>query len=702
MALIGKIRNNFWLVLILLAMALASFIIMDVMGSRRGGGMFDNNGTTIGEVAGQKIDYRDFEKVERTLYSGNTGDVYNKRATIWTYLTEKAVIENQAEAMGLGVSKEELMDLQFGANMSPIMRNNWSNPQTGQVDMQQLLQYKQAFESGQDLNPDFRAFWAEQEKQIISNALQTKINDLVSKATITPKWQADVMSNLNGDIAEVEYVRVTFDKLPEAEAKVTDEDYTTFLGKYPGRYKIDEETRTVQYASFAVAPTQADTQAIRAKLNDLKTQFATATNDSLFSVSNGGALVPAYQKSSDITGSLKEALGSLAIGQVFGPYEQQGSLLLSKLIDKRTVPDSVKARHILRSGTVGIESARKYIDSLKNLIVSGRARFDSLAIKNSEDPGSGAQGGDLGTFAQGTMVQAFNDVCFITGKPGGLYVVETQFGVHLIEVQNQKYVDNSAKYKFATIPQVIVPSAETQNKVYDRVTKLMSNIKSPADIEALSKTNPDINVNVASSLTKNDFQIQGFTGSETSRNIVKWAYSNDKGDVSKTVYSYSDATTQAINNYVIVGLKEVNKAGNISVTQAKELIAQQVINWKKGEVLKTKIKGTDLNAIANQFGTTVDSDSITFGSANFTSITSTEPVVAAKLFGLEKGGVSAPITGSSGVFVGRLKNKIPATLDQTGQLKQSITMNARQSIAYRIWDAMKKKFQPVDNRSNFF
>jgi peptidyl-prolyl cis-trans isomerase D len=700
MALIGKIRNNFWLVLILLAMALASFIIMDVMGSRKGGGMFDNS-TTIGEVAGQKIDYREFEKTERTLFSGGTGDVYGKRATIWNYLTEKALIQSQADKMGLGVSKDELMDLQFGANMSPVMRNNWSDPQTGQVNMQQLLQFKQAFESGQEMNPDFRAFWGEQEKQIISASLQTKINNLVSKASITPKWMVTAMNNINNEKIDVDFVRVAFDKVSDADAKLTDDDYKTFLAKYPGRYKIDEETRTVQYAAFPVSATKADSMAIMSKLTELKTQFSSSTNDSLFAVSNGGALVPVYQKSADITGPLKDALSSLSVGSVFGPYEQQGSMLLSKLVDRRAIPDSVKARHILRSGAGGLESARKTIDSIRTLIVSGRGKFDSLAIKHSED-GSASQGGDLGTFAQGTMVAPFNDACFITGKPGGIYVVETQFGVHLIQVQNQKYVDSAPKYKFATVAQPIVPSQETQNKVYDRASKLIANIKTTADIAALEKTNPDITIATAPNLTANEYNIQGFTGSETSRSIIKWAYTNDKGDVSKTIYNYQDPTTQAVNAYLIAGVKSVNKPGVISVDQAKELLQQQVLNWKKGEVLKAKIKGNDLNQIASQFGTSVDTASITYSNPNFTSITANEPIVGAKFFGLEKGAVSQPITGSTGVFIGRVKNRVAASPDQAAMIKESLTMGARQGAGYRIWEALKKKYKPTDNRATFF
>ncbi|MBP6396823.1 MAG: SurA N-terminal domain-containing protein, partial [Saprospiraceae bacterium] len=219
MALIGKIRKNFWIVLILLAMALASFILMDVMGSRKSGGSVFNQ-TTVGKVAGQKIDYLEFEKTERALYSGSD-DVYGRRQMLWNYLLEKALVEKQVKELGLGVGRDELMELQFGNNLSSVIQNNFRDPNTGQVNRQQLLQFKQALETGQELAPEFRNFWAEQEKQIIKTALQDKINNLVTKAMIVPKWQAEVVNQLNNDKLTLEFVRVTYDKIPNDQVKLT-------------------------------------------------------------------------------------------------------------------------------------------------------------------------------------------------------------------------------------------------------------------------------------------------------------------------------------------------------------------------------------------------------------------------------------------------------------------------------------------------
>ena len=60
MALIGKIRKNNWLLILLIGLGLAAFIMMDSMSGDRSIGA--TSGTTIGNIAGTKISYPDFDR----------------------------------------------------------------------------------------------------------------------------------------------------------------------------------------------------------------------------------------------------------------------------------------------------------------------------------------------------------------------------------------------------------------------------------------------------------------------------------------------------------------------------------------------------------------------------------------------------------------------------------------------------------------
>ena len=76
---------------------------------------------------------------------------------------------------------------------------------------------------------------------------------------------------------------------------------------------------------------------------------------------------------------------------------------MAKVIDKKVMPDSAEARHILRRVTTGtpeeFATADAFIDSLRNELNRGIS-FSNLAEDNSQDPGSAVNGGDLGTFQQ--------------------------------------------------------------------------------------------------------------------------------------------------------------------------------------------------------------------------------------------------------------------------------------------------------------
>ena len=104
--------------------------------------------------------------------------------------------------------------------------------------------------------------------------------------------------------------------------------------------------------------------------------------------------------------------------------------------------------------------------------------FALLAIEHSEGP-SGQKGGDLGYFERGQMVKEFDDVAF-EAEPGSIVgPVETQFGLHLIKVEEH------------TAPGT-VPLAEVEPKIreylvqqtlYSTVEQLVEDLRANGDVE---------------------------------------------------------------------------------------------------------------------------------------------------------------------------------------------------------------------------
>jgi peptidyl-prolyl cis-trans isomerase D len=703
MALIGKIRKHMWLVIVLLALALAGFIIMD-MTSGNNGGSFSNR-TTIGEVNGEKIDYMEFQRAEEALYGGS-GDVFGRRSSLWEYFVENAIINEIADASGIGVGSEELAELEFGTNLSPLVQSFYRDPQTGQVNREQLNEIKKAIDEGTVSNPEFANRFNELRKQVIKTQKQNKLNNLVAKALYTPTWYAETVDKINNESAAFEFVNIPFDVINDSEIKVTDEDYEAYIKENATKYTNKEEVRNIAYIVFDVKPTLEDSIALKDKLVKSAEEFKTTNNDSLFAANNNGYVNNTFAKLDDLTGDIKNMVTSLSVGDVYGPYLDNNAYNVAKLIGKKVIADSAKAAHILRSVNNGdpvqLAAAQKYIDSIKTEITSGKITFKDAAISNSQDPGSATNGGDLGTFVPGAMVPQFNDAVF-NGQNGGLYTVTTQFGVHLIRVEKLIYKTNEMKYKLAYIMEPIIPSEGTQNALEDKVMGMLENTKKLEDLNKVATG--DIKVEVAGGLKRNDYTFAGLGSDQTSRDIIKWAYEKgtNTGDVSPFLYTFTDQNYYVNSKHVIAALKSIDKPGLASVESAKAKIETLVKNKKKGEKIKSKITGTDLSFIAQTFGKQVDTAAnVTFASAVLPKA-GQEPVVVGKIFAAQNGSTLSPIVGNAGVFVVKLNSKTPASGESGAFMqKMQLTQGARMQVNFKLIDALKKANKIEDNRYTFF
>lgn len=109
-----------------------------------------------------------------------------------------------------------------------------------------------------------------------------------------------------------------------------------------------------------------------------------------------------------------------------------------------TKPEQRRASHILiavpkDANAAAKEEARKKAQSLVDQIKAAPASFGELAKKHSQDPGSAANGGDLGFFAAGAMVKPFDDAVFALKTAGELVgPVETPYGFHVIRLDGIK------------------------------------------------------------------------------------------------------------------------------------------------------------------------------------------------------------------------------------------------------------------------
>jgi peptidyl-prolyl cis-trans isomerase D len=700
MALIGQIRNNMWLVFIIIALATLSFILMDAMGPGGGGPSVSNS---IGKIAGQDVSNREFESAYSSLFA-NAQDPNASRAALWNYFVEQKIVNSESDKLGLSVGYDELMDLQFGSNLSPIIYQNFRDPQTGQLMTGQLQQIRSQLEGGEALSPQFAQFWGEQEKQIVKAQLQNKMTGLAQKAIYTPNWLAEAMYSEENATASAAVVKIPFDVIT-ADVEVSDSDINSYISNRKSDFERTEEKRVLSYVKMDVLPTPGDTLNCRNEMNGVIGRFATTDSDSLFAQANNGIYTNYYAKAEELDEFYADKVGSFEVGKVYGPYVLGRSFQAVKLLDKQVLPDSVRASHILKRVTPGnaaqSDEAESIIDSLMTVVKLGRTPFDTLAVKFSEDLGSGRDGGDLGYFAQGAMVGPFNQVAFIDGKEGNYYKVKTQIGWHLIYIGDQKFNTRESKYKMAYVNVPIVPSKETQDALYNNMVDLVSEHPYLDDLTTAVASIGNLEVQTSNELGANDYLITGMAPGNESRQIAKWAFTSGTSvnDVSPQVYQFQDPVLYYNNAYVVAGLSAIKKPGMPSAAEVRNQVEVAVRNQLKGKSILGSLSD-NLGSVASQYGAKVDTLRNINMLNTFVPAIGNEPEVVGAAFA--SGGVQK-ILGNSGVFVVQPLGKQQAgDVTNVAFIKNTVAQGVKGRAATELLQALKDKVEITDNRSTFY
>ena len=123
------------------------------------------------------------------------------------------------------------------------------------------------------------------------------------------------------------------------------------------------------------------------------------------------------------------------------PTQQEIQQYFTAHQSEYTVPDQAKSRHILIKVEAGADAktdaaAKAKAEGLLKQIQGG-ANFADLAKKNSDDPGSKDSGGELGFSQKGRMVPEFDKAIF-TQKIGDTAIVKSQFGYHIVQVEERQ------------------------------------------------------------------------------------------------------------------------------------------------------------------------------------------------------------------------------------------------------------------------
>ncbi len=702
MALIGKIRKHSWLLVVLIGGALAGFVIMDMTGSGlTGGGQIP----PLVEVDGEKVDWMEFQRAESILYTGSAVDVFSRRNYLYNYFVDRAIVQQESEANGLAVPVDELMDLQFGNNLSSLIQQRFANPNTGMVDRTQLNSIRQSIDQGQ-LTPQLREYWAYQEKEIITERLTNKLTNLVSKALYTPTWMVEQTNEDQTIRTDFEYVGIPYEEIPDSEVSVTDGDLKQYLTENQGEYYNPDELRTVNFVSFEVTPTAKDSADLLQEIKDQIAEFKVTENDTQFVENYYGSFDPAYVKREMVSPIIADSVFQLPAGTIVGPYLEANAYRAVKIRGRMMVPDSVHARHILRRAQTieQYQAAQKTADSLVAVLQSGEQSFDSLAALYTQDPTGTLNGGDLGNVGLGTFVKEFNDLVFYDAELNKPYTVVTQFGVHVIEVLGRTYETKDEGVQLAYLNLPIIPSENTQDSIYDQVLDFVGNYRKLDEVRTALADFPGKTLQLTTPFKKNDYTLSALGSGQTSREIIRWAYdpATEVNDVSPEVYIYQEPTLFFNNRYVVASLANITPKGPATLESVRPTIEGLVKNHKKAQILIKNLEGSDLAKASQTYSVPIDTARGVNFLTDFIANLGEEPAVAAHARMAPLNEISKPIEGVRAVYLIRPFNRTEVTPPNVATLRQSYTNQMASQAKAGLIQSLRKQADIDDMRYTFY
>jgi len=325
------------------------------------------------------------------------------------------------------------------------------------------------------------------------------------------------------------------------------------------------------------------------------------------------------------------------------------------------------------------------------------APFAEIARRESSDSVSAAKGGDLGTFARGSMVPAFDAVAFSIPLNTLSQPVLTEYGYHIIEITSRK--GNDATGRHILIPIDITGThRDVLDAQADSLEELGASRMDPAALDTVSRA---LNLPIGpTGPVQQGSQLQ--LGLAVIPEAGTWAFQAKVGEISPIIETSNGYFLFRLDSLAPEGIPPVDNirgAVTVSVMQdkkvgmARTLAAEYIKRVKEGSTMAQAAAA--LNVPYQELGP-------------FTRIQTPvpNPVLTGTIFSLPVGQVSNVLDTDDGLYVVKVMERTRADsaafIKDLDQLRTDAIRRARQDRARNFLEALQAQAKVVDKRAGLF
>lgn len=686
MALIGEIRKRPVLIMVIIGLALISFVLADSLSGSLGGQAGDNKTIMIeGEPADEITLAHLNDLVEmNSIDLQNLGDERLSNSVIaglarqagWKQLAEFIMIEQQAELIDLEVTDEEIEQLFYDGDTNLVATYmqpfRFIDPVGENEQIATWLDFgKSRYEN------DMRKYEVEKMR------LRDKYFALLKSGIYVSTVEAERHNKLTNSTKKIKYAFKSFSdqSLPNEQFSVTDEEIEAFYAANKNDDKYRQTAgKKVQVVEIIVEPTEADAKLIFTNLEQtIKKRFETAIDDSLFAAQQKAVNVVRGRPGMDNVDQVDSARFTAMYPaeyydqvfnsdetQIFGPFEANfgGSKTYKLLKTTKEKPIAFKEIYINKL-TRAEPEFNKLVDSLNTILRADQSKFQEMYKLFNEDTANLANNGVTDYMDFNTMESRYSAAVArqaFAGDSGTLGSILKPDGYRLYQVYDFDNSDSSEFVLASAIEKRILPSGQTIDSY--RKTQGMDMIQE-GDANGFKVMADSFKYTLNEfAYGEGEMTLRRYSDQTRMFEFVKTAV---KGDISPAI--------PTDDKLYIAHIANTFDDGPTDLEDIYDEVKNDAINKKKADhILSQVASAISVEQAAQIFGGSVQNKDLKFNDQSIapgmTSAAETRAVGA--VFGHDQDGsmMKKPLVGSNGVYVVFVVvTNAPVTTDLTASEK---------------------------------
>ena len=668
MTTLQRIRNHGIILLIVVGVAMLAFILGDFLNS--GSSFFNRSRENVGVIAGHKVHYTEYEAAKDQLtevykIESGSNDINEElgmqiRSQVWQMMLMDYTLREQAQAIGMDVTSEELSNLCIGENPHQLITQRRAfYDETGKFNrfalinfLNSLAQEPETQEQAANMQ-QAKNYWLYWENAVRLTHMQDKYVNLLSQLLTANPLDAKYAFDARQTTVNVEFVQQPFFAVADSLVKVTDADIKKLYNAQKEQYKRTPN-RSLVYVGFPIEPSEADFSEVEQLMKTLENDFQTKEDVATIVNSNSDILYDGRDYSeTTIPAEYKEF--------AFGKGVKKG-----QYTELTFANDTYSMARIMECGY-------SKPDSVKLVLVAN---------------GEGTEDVELGWFQASELQKTIADPAF-AGRKGSTFTVSSGMGEQTFKIADKS--NPTPKVKLAILSRKVTPSSKTYGILYNEAKQFIVNNNS---IDSLRQSAQELGLSVTPAFAL-DANADKVNDLKSSRPIVRWAYEATVGDLSDVF--------ECGNQFVVAALTEINDGEYRTLNEVRAELQMQALADKKADYIINQLNGvTTLEAAAELFDAEIQSaEGISLASYRL-GAAGVEPAVIGAALALESNTTSAPVKGNMGVYMVRIGEKTVAEGELNAEQEiQQLNMRTSYSAPYQAIALIEENAEVEDNRARF-